>query len=322
MYFFYDNFVCDEINISFEEFREELRNKIYQYPIRLENQWNIEKKINYLNFLKNGYPDMGIIVDIKENGQRIVLDGIERCRAIDELGEKFIGNINKKIRIFELRGSNRKKMDFLRYYNFNGRNKSEAELRELIYSEYIEYKVLEDIKEIFEIISKDVTIDFLLKILSKITIREILEENDLIEEYLEKNMNTIDRSDLRITSRFLLNSIIVNYNFSLTNMNTLVSFLLDKLKRYGVDEINEYFDNIQLTKSLKKIIRELDIVSSKNSSNVLEYRKQIDKILKESNELIEMLKKGNKIINISTQSIEKDFYKYVKINKRNVREEI
>lgn len=304
MALFYNDFICDEINIALNEFQQELENKFYEYPDKVTDEWEIEKKIEYLNLLENGYPDIGIIVDIKSNGKKVIIDGIERCRAIEILGNFILTNKYQKFRIFELRGSNEKKMDFLRYYNFNGKEKSESKLRKLIYGEYIEYKILEHIEEIFKIISSEVTIDFLLKILAKVTINEVLEDNDLISKYLNKNMHTFNSNSFR--GRFYTN-FEEKENLVDSNIHKLISFLFDKLERYESGILSIYNYNLtEQINNLKKNYKLLSILNRKNSIN--DYYSELDNFYKG----IQQLKSEKEKINLNAQSLERDFYKYIK----------
>lgn len=303
MAFFYDDFICDEINIALDEFQQELENKFYEYPNKITDEWGIEKKIEYLNLLENGYPDIGIIVDIKSNGKKVIIDGIERCKAIEILGNLILTTKYKKFRIFELRGSNERKMDFLRYYNFNGKEKSESKLRKLIYGEYIEYKILEQIEEIFKTISSEVTIDFLLKILAKITINEILEDNELISKYLNKNMKTLNLNTFR---RFYI-GLEKEENLVDSNIHKLISFLFDKLKRYEIGILSIY--NYNLKDEIINLEKKYNKLSNFNESNSInDYYKELNNFYKG----IQQFKFKKEKINLNILSLERDFYKYIK----------
>lgn len=304
MAFFYNDFICDEINIALDEFQQELKNKFYEYPDKVTDEWGIEKKIEYLNLLENGYPDIGIIVDIKSNGKKVIIDGIERCKAIEVLGDLILTTKYKKFRIFELRGSNEKKMDFLRYYNFNGKEKSESKLRKLIYGEYIEYKILEQIEEIFKTISSEVSIDFLLKILARISIIEILEDNELISKYLNKNMQTLNPNTFR--RRFYIN-FEEEKKLADSNIHKLISFLFDKLKRYEVGIQSIY--NYDLKNKIGNLKKRYDNLSNFNKLNSINnYYKELNNFYKG----ICQLEFKKEKINLNIQSLERDFYKYIK----------
>lgn len=290
MYYF--NFTCDEINISFEQFLEELKYfDIYTFPERKEKKWTIDKSIRYLDYLKKGYPDIGIIVDVKENGSRVVLDGVERGLAIRNFGEAYIGKINKNIRIFELRGQDKEKLSFLRYYNFSGRKKNDSELRELIYGEYLEYKVLRILVEILNVISSKMNIQFLLKILSKIENDFILEDNEKIDNYLEKNMKTFEKIGD------------INLNFK-KDIYIFISFLeknisfYEEMLNFSTDAIKEMENISNVLQSFKKLIIDYNIQNIQNIEKIIKVKKKIEI--------------SNGVLDFELSEIERAFYTYIR----------